>query len=284
MRIGFIGAGKAGCSMGKYFSEKALQANIQVSGYYSLIEEEAEWAATFTDSEWFHSIDEVIANSDSIILSTPDGAIKNVWDIMKKDQLEGKYICHFSGSLSSDVFSGIEQYGAYPISIHPMFAFSDKESVYLQLNEVSFTLEGHKIAVEAWKTVFYNLGNSCVEIEKDVKPKYHAAASLLSNHVIAVLETGYQLLQECGFTEEQARTFSSVLVEKNVENVIHMGSKAALTGPIERADCETVEKHLAVMSNEALYRVCGNVLLTIAKEKNPQRDYKEIEALLDING
>ncbi|MGN0155142.1 MAG: Rossmann-like and DUF2520 domain-containing protein [Lachnospiraceae bacterium] len=283
MKIGFIGAGKAGCSLGKYFCMKAEQADVEVTGYYSLIEEEARWAAAFTDSECFHSPEEVIAASDTIILSTPDGAIKKVWDSIEKDKIQGRIFCHLSGSLSSDVFSGIEDYGAYPVSIHPMFAFSSKESVYKQLNEVSFTVEGSPYAVTVWKTVLTKLGNSVLEISKEVKPKYHAAASILSNHVIAVLQTGYDLLCECGFSEEEARSFSAVLVRDNVDHVIKDGSIRALTGPIERGDDQTIQKHLSVMDERSreIYISCGNRLLTLAKEKNPDRDYVEVEKILE---
>ncbi len=282
MRIGFIGAGKAGCSLGKYFSSKAAQAGIRVTGYYSLIEEEAKWAATFTKSEAFQTINDVLVASDTIILSTPDGAIKNVWETINKEKIKGKVFCHLSGSLSSDVFSGIEDYDAYSISIHPMFAFSDKESVYQQLNQVCFTLEGHPSAISIWKEKLETMGNEAICISKDVKPKYHAAASILSNHVIAVLNTGYKLLYDCGFTEDEARRFSEILVRNNVEHVIKDGSVQALTGPIERGDTSTVEKHLSVIGDktEELYRVCGNVLLELAQQKNPGRDYGDMYWIL----
>lgn len=142
MKIGFVGAGRAGCSLGKYFTRKAAQADVTVTGYNSIVEEEARWAAEFTGSSVFERIEDVIAASDAIILSTPDGAIKKVWDTIDKKNLTGKMICHLSGSLSSDVFSEIDTYGGYAISIHPMFAFSNKDSVYQQLDSVSFTLEG----------------------------------------------------------------------------------------------------------------------------------------------
>jgi len=282
VKIGFIGAGKAGCSLGKYFSNKATQVGVLVTGYYSLIEEEARWAATFTGSECFHTMEEVVAASDTIILSTPDGAIKSVWETMKKEKIEGKVFCHLSGSLSSDVFSGIETYGAYPISIHPMFAFSDKESVYQQLNEVCFTLEGHPFAVSAWKSTLMHMGNEVISISKDVKPQYHAAASLLSNHVIAVLNAGYQLLCDCGFTEEEARHFSRILVKNNVDHVVEVGGVQALTGPIERGDIQTVEKHISVFDDKTkeLYCVCGKELLKLAKQKNPDRDYTYMNKIL----
>lgn len=282
MQIGFIGAGRAGCSLGKYFSVKAKQADIHVTGYYSLIEEEAIWAATFTESVYFSSADEVVAKSDTIILSTPDGAIKKVWESIDKRNIQGKIFCHLSGSLSSDVFSGIEQFGAKPISIHPMFAFSSRESVYRQLDSVCFTLEGQEHAVSVWRDLLSTIGNETVTIDKQVKAKYHAAASLLSNHVIAVLESGYHLLEECGFSPEEARHFSKALVRENVEHVIESGGVAALTGPVERGDVKTIQKHLDVLQGEEkdIYTACGRELLRLAKKKNPNRDYRGLEQIL----
>ena len=282
MKIGFVGAGRAGCSLGKYFTTKAAQADVTVTGYNSIVEEEARWAARFTGSSVFERIEDVIAASDAIILSTPDGAIKKVWDTIDKKNLTGKMICHLSGSLSSDVFSGIDMYGGYAISIHPMFAFSNKDSVYQQLDSVSFTLEGHPYAVNVWQQLLDALGNRSVAIDKAKKPKYHAAASILSNQVIAVLATGYELLEECGFSEQEARTFSAALVRDNVEHVIADGCVSALTGPIERGDVGTVKKHLQELNDtqKEMYRVCGSKLLELAGCKNPQTDYAALKSVL----
>ena len=282
MKIGFVGAGRAGCSLGKYFTRKAVQADVTVTGYNSIVEEEARWAAEFTGSSVFERIEDVIAASDAIILSTPDGAIKKVWDTIDKKNLTGKMICHLSGSLSSDVFSGIDTYGGYAISIHPMFAFSNKDSVYQQLDSVSFTLEGHPYAVNAWQQLLNALGNRSVVIDQAKKPKYHAAASILSNQVVAVLATGYELLEECGFSEKEARTFSAALVRDNVEHVIADGCVSALTGPIERGDVGTVQKHLQELNDtqKEMYRVCGSKLLELAGCKNPQTDYAALESVL----
>ena len=56
MKIGFVGAGRAGCSLGKYFTTKAVQADVTVTGYNSIVEEEARWAAKFTGSSVFERI------------------------------------------------------------------------------------------------------------------------------------------------------------------------------------------------------------------------------------
>ena len=44
------------------------------------------------------------------------------------------------------------------------------------------------------------------------KAKYHAAASILSNQVIAVLDMGYTLLEDCGFTRAEAVRATGQLV------------------------------------------------------------------------
>ena len=47
MRIGFIGAGKVGCSLGKYLKENGYT----VSGYLSRNYENSKFASEFTESE-----------------------------------------------------------------------------------------------------------------------------------------------------------------------------------------------------------------------------------------
>lgn len=47
----------------------------------------------------------------------------------------------------------------------------------------------------------------------------------------------------------------------------------ALTGPVERGDLGTVQKHLDVLQGgqaEAVYRELGTVLVDLAKRKHPE--------------
>ena len=89
-------------------------------------------------------------------------------------------------------------------SIHPMLPFSNKFSSYEQLNKAFFTVEGQDAAVEAISGLFCSIGNEVCRIDGAKKAKYHAAASILSNQVIAVLDMGYTLLEDCGFTRNEA--------------------------------------------------------------------------------
>ena len=98
MKIGFIGAGKVGFSLGKYFAENGLE----ISGYYSRSESSALEVAVFTGSELFVSAEELVSASDAVFLTVPDSAIKETYSALPKDLLCGRQICHCSGAMSAE--------------------------------------------------------------------------------------------------------------------------------------------------------------------------------------
>ncbi len=279
MQIGFIGAGRVGCSIGKYF----VQSGIPVSGYYDQAAEAADSAASFTATKSFGSLKEAAAQSSLLFITTPDSIIVNIWEALRLQPLQGKIICHCSGALPSSAFTGIGQTGASCCSLHPMLPFSSRYASYQQLAHAFFTVEGQDTAVRAISKLLESLGNTVCQIDSACKPAYHAAASILSNQVTAVLDTGYRLLESCGFTEAQAIQASSGLVRQNIENVLQCGCTKALTGPIERNDLATVQKHLDCLNEEdkRMYQVLGLKLIHIATQKNPAADYSQLQALLE---
>lgn len=278
MKIGIIGSGRVGCSIGKFF----MNHNTSVVGYYDQVEESAIEAAEFTGTDSFQSMEELVLLSDTLFITTPDGIIGDVWDLIRGMSISNKIVCHCSGSLSSVVFSGIETTGAYACSIHPMLAFSDRFTSYEQLNNAFLSVEGDEYAVRTIRDLFEAFGNTIYEIGKDKKALYHAAASVISNQVVAVLDMGYEMLASCGFSKDDAIKATNKLVMGNVQNVISKGTVAALTGPIDRNDVETVRKHLMAIDKEdvELYVALARRLLRLAREKNPKKDYDDMRRLL----
>ena len=279
MKIGFIGAGRVGSSMGRYLSEKGAG----IAGYYDASGAAAVEAADFTGTDSFSDLEQLVSLSDTLFITTPDGIIGEVWDCIKKMSIHNKIVCHCSGSLSSEVFSGIESTGASGCSIHPMLAFADKFTSYEQLNNAFLTIEGQEHALSVMKNFFAEYGNLVCEIDSGCKAKYHAAASILSNQVVAVLDAGYRLLTECGFSPMKAVDATEKLVLGNVKNICDKGPVNALTGPIERGDVGTVRKHLEVLEEEdrQMYIILAKKLVRIAAEKNPSKDYGEMRRYLD---
>lgn len=278
MKFGFIGAGKVGFSLGKYLADN----NQTVVGYYSEWKEDAIEAAEFTGSKSYTDLELLVKDSDVLFLTVPDGVIETVWNQLKETEISGKIICHTSGALSSEVFSGISKRGGFGFSIHPLFAVSDKYHSYKELSGSYFTIEGSTEKIKDMKALFESFGNTVCVISKEDKVKYHGAAAIASNLVVGLIGLSEQLLMECGFDKESAHNALSPIIKGNVEHIINDGCEKALTGPIERNDIETVKKHLAVFegNSEAVYKTVSKQVLDIAKMKNKDRDYSKMEEIL----
>lgn len=278
MKIGFVGAGRVACSLGKYLALKGLT----ITGYYDTCKEAADSAAEFTYSKSFEQLSDIVCQSTLLFLTTPDGIIKDTWEAVKDFVSEHQIICHCSGALPADVFTGIEQTKAFGCSLHPMLPFNSRYSSYEQLEGSFFTIEGSKEAVEQVSALFTGLGNTVCQISGNCKPKYHAAASILSNQVVAVLDTGYHLLEECGFTREDAVHATEALVQQNIDHILHEDCIRALTGPIERNDIQTVQKHIDCLNTEdrEMYQILGQKLVHLSEKKHPDFNYKDLLTLL----
>ena len=279
MKIGIIGAGRVGTTMGRYI----IAHGGKIQGFYSRTIEHAKEAAQFCNTNYFKDLDSLIEVSDTLFITTSDGAIKNVWDCIAAKNVKGKVICHFSGSLSSDIFSNKESAGVVACSVHPIYAFSNKFTAYQNLTEALFTVEGDSEALSRMQELFAILPNRVVSIPTETKGKYHAAASVASNQLTGLLWMAIELLKETGITEKTAYEMLEPLVKNSVNSIFSNGCKEALTGPIERNDLETVKKHLAALENNALwnqaYQANGKLVLEVAKEKNPKCDYQKMQQL-----
>ena len=242
MNIGIIGAGKVGVSVGRYLKDN----NIQIAGFYDVDCDNAAFAERFTQTDCFSDLEKLVRVSDTLFITTPDAVIGSVWDCIIKNNMsvQNKIVCHFSGALSSDVFTDSQSTGASVCSIHPMLAFSDKLTSYRIPANTFFALEGDETAVSALKSLFENLGNTVCCIDKSEKSLYHTAASVLSNELVAVLDLGYSVLEQCGFSRDGAVKATQNLVLGNVKSVLENGCVNALTGPVERNDLQTVKKHV----------------------------------------
>ena len=283
MNIGFIGAGKVGCTLGKYFAEGGLE----VKGYYSLPEETSLEAARFTNTLRFETAEDLIRECDLVFVTVPDSVIRETWDTIKDHDIKDKIICHCSGAMTSyEAFQGIEQRGASGYSVHPLFAVSDRFSTYRELPGVFFTLEGSTDRIEEVKALLESLGNPVRIIEGSDKTMYHCAAAASSNLVCAILDMSFELMTRCGFTEEDARKAMMSLIKGNVNHVLEVGTEKGLTGPIERNDTTTVSKHLECLSGEdtlqmkETYRLLSLRLADIANRRHPDRDYTGMYQLL----
>ena len=278
MRIGFIGAGRVGYTLGKYLKTKGFD----ISGYFSRNQEHAADAAQFTDTRYFSSIVDLIKESDAVFITVSDNAIGQVFDNIKHfPETNGKIFCHTSGALSSEIFEG-SPYQVYGYSVHPMYAVSDKYTSYKSFSNAFITIEGSPEHLSEMVDIFSSSGLKTGTIDTSAKSKYHAASAVASNLVCGIYGFSKRLLTECGMDDEMAEKALCGLFRDNAVGITEKGVVAQLTGPLERNDISTVVKHLDVLNGDdkELYKKCSLEVLKIAKEKHEDTDYSKMEAVL----
>lgn len=284
MHIGFIGAGKVGFSLGRYFVEKGMS----IEGYFSRSPESCKEAADFTGSRAFGSMDELLERCDTVFITVPDGSIRSVYEQLTGIGISGVQLCHCSGSLSAaEAFPDIEKHGGYGCSIHPLFPVSSRYESYKELGSAFFCMEGSAEHISIWSSIFTGFGNSVRIISGEHKSRYHAACAIASNLVCALAACSTELLKKCGFTEEEALSALRPLAVSNIGHIFSSGPAGALTGPVERNDAATVMKHIECLDNAAdrdMYRAVSMKLVELALEKHPDRDYSALRSCLEGSG
>jgi predicted short-subunit dehydrogenase-like oxidoreductase (DUF2520 family) len=280
MKIGFIGAGRVGFSLGRMFAEN----DLPLAGYFSRTPESARDAAEFSGTQHFETMQSLIEACDVLFLTVPDGSIGPVWEKIRGFHPAGKLICHCSGSISSTVFRGIDECGAFGFSVHPLLAVSDRYGSYRELPDALFTIEGAKAHLSDVCGLLSACGCRYQVIAAKDKVRYHAAAVMASNLVVSLADCAIKLLEECGFSDENARAALSPLMKGNLDAVLSRGPAAALTGPIERGDVGTVKKHLDVLGNDPetreIYRVLSLRAADVSRAAHPGRNDAALRELL----
>ncbi|MDY6465936.1 MAG: DUF2520 domain-containing protein [Succinivibrio dextrinosolvens] len=281
MRIGFIGAGKVGCSLALYFHSH----HCDISGFFSRTSEHAAQIAKRISSKAYADINELAAQSDLLFLTVPDDEISSVYKRISNKFLKDTTVCHCSGSLTAKEVFGEddETNGLHKISLHPLCAV-DSVDGYRDFDKVYFFMEGNLKTTENIKKFLTDIGLKVRIINSDIKVKYHLAASVVSNQVVALVNEGVEILGQCGFSREESLKALSPLILGNVEHILEKGPVQALTGPVQRGDVNTLNRHMLSLdsySDRLLYTLLSRKLLKIAKIKNPNRDFSKLEKFVN---
>jgi len=293
MRIGFIGAGKVGNAFGAYLK----QHGATLSGYYSIHSESAEKAASLTKSGYYSQMLELVEASDMVFVTTPDSVIEQVaCDLAKRvremdskspsDFMNQKTFVHMSGAHSSARLEVLQQFGAEIGSLHPIQSIADVETAVNQLQTTVFSIEGTEGAVMLLSGLMKQMNNTYFTIKSEQKTLYHMAACTVSNYLVTLVDAGLAMYEAIGIDREVGYKALYPLIRGTVENLKHMDTKEALTGPIARGDINTVKAHLDAVSDEkieAFYRYLGQATVEMAREKSgtDQEKLGKLEELLN---
>lgn len=125
--------------------------------------------------------------------------------------------------------------------------------------------------------------NHIVRLKSEDKPKYHVAAVFASNLAVGLINQAKRLLMECGFDEDAALKALKPLTVTNMNNIFDVGTCDALTGPVERHDIKTVQKHLNALDQETkeTYSALTKEIIKLAQMRHPDISYADMKHVLE---
>ncbi|MEG6567409.1 Rossmann-like and DUF2520 domain-containing protein [Thermoanaerobacterium saccharolyticum] len=280
MKVGFVGAGKVGTGLGILLTNSP----IKISGYLSRNLSSSLKASSLTNSNAFLKYEDIINESDVIVISTKDDCIKSiVEEILKhKSIINNKIFVHLSGSISIDVLKPLKEYG-HTMVMHPVQTCPSIEAAVSLLPESYFTIEGDDIAINAGITIVKTIGAKPIVIDGIDKPLYHAACVMASNYLVALVKAANELLKASGFSIEKYPNVLLPLINGTLKNINEKGCNASLSGPIVRCDIETIKKHVENIKDDEilkLYKVMGNATIKFFKDSSDEK-IAELEGIFN---
>jgi predicted short-subunit dehydrogenase-like oxidoreductase (DUF2520 family) len=211
---------------------------------------------------------------DVVLLAVRDGAVADAAaDLEASGGVQSRHVVlHLSGLLDETPLAVLRSTGAALGSFHPLQAISRPEDARERLRGAVAALTGDERACTAGVELARALGMRAVRVAGPGKARYHAAAVIASNYLVVIAAAAERLMAEAGVQHDAARQGIASLMEGTVANVRAAGPDA-LTGPIARADVDTVRAHLAALPADIadLYRALGRATLALSTLDEPAR-------------
>ena len=170
---------------------------------------------------------------DVMLLCVPDRAIAEIAAGIEP----GPWVAHVSGGTPLEALAPHER----RFSLHPLQTFTHDRGPE-QLDGAWAAVTGETESARAVATALAEiLGLRPFVLDDDRRALYHAGAAIASNYLVTLRRVAGELLAASGASAEAL----DPLMRRVIENGF------ALTGPIERGDWETVERHRAAIAEHA---------------------------------
>jgi len=258
-RVAIIGAGRAGRALALALTRAGVPVRVCVRRPIAL-----PTPLECSLGPW----NEVLAQADVVLLTVPDDAIADVATAIREAPMAQAVVLHVSGLRDRSALSALEGRARGLGSFHPLQTLAGDAEAAGRLRAAFAVLEGDAAAVEAGRGLASTLGMEALVIEAAQKPRYHAAAVIVSNYTVTLVAVAAKLAREAGVPAEAASRIFLPLLAGTLKNLELLGPASALTGPIRRGDVGTIEAHLAALTDDdrRLYAVLGLRAVELAQE------------------
>ena len=213
-------------------------------------------------------VSEVGTGADLVVVAVPDDAIDDVALAVAPSLEVGALVVHLAGSRGTDAFDALV--AARPDvrvgALHPLQSFPSASTGLERLTGAWAAIAGDAEVAR----VAERIGLHPFVLDGRARVRYHAAATVASNHLVALLGQVERLAATCGVPFEAFVP----LIRASVDNALELGPEAALTGPVARGDLATVAAHLAALdpTDRDAYRSLAREAARLAGQRDTAID------------
>ncbi|RMF35691.1 MAG: DUF2520 domain-containing protein [Chlorobiota bacterium] len=244
-RIGIVGGGRVGGAIARALAPNVAWIVARSPQRRWQLRRWLEWTPIVG------TLEEIAVLPQALILAVPDSALASIAvDLARRfgRQLEGVLVVHCSGVLTRSAIAPVESFGGNAAAAHPFTMIPEPDPMWLY--GAAWGVEATEVAreqiehlISALGGIPYWLGEVCPQR----KALYHLAAVLASNVTTAAIAAALRAARAAAIPAE---LFLPPILRATIESAIaslRQGTTIARTGPLERGDVETIERHLAAL-------------------------------------
>jgi len=214
------------------------------------------------------------------MITTPDAVLKSTAEQLARLPLPWHHaiVWHCSGAHSAELLAPLQALGAQTASVHPLHSFANPAASLRALPGCYCSAEGEITALTELKPLFEAVGLRWFWINPQQKLNYHAAAVFACNYITTLMAAADACLHAAGVQSNNATALEVLLplVRQTLDNIVTVGPKAALSGPVKRAESQLIQQQYRAVND--MDPMLGELYATLAWHTLGLTDHKQTNA------
>jgi predicted short-subunit dehydrogenase-like oxidoreductase (DUF2520 family) len=266
--IAIVGSGRVASSLGRLLRDRGAP----VVGVASRDLDHARTAAAFIGSVATVELEAIPGLAQRVLIAVSDSSITEVAMRLANAGFNRGIALHTAGSRGPEALAPLSTAGVSTGVLYPLQTFPTPEQGLRDLPGAYFALTGDSSAM-AWAREIVELVPGHILSSQPAQwALVHAAAVLASNYQVTLIDAALETLEAAGVARSEGLAALSSLTRATLNNVLRIGTQAALTGPISRGDAETVRRNREALTDvssatQVLYRAAGQRTIPIARRQ-----------------